>query len=96
MINFLVRHWRGELPLAQALWLNGVALTIIIIGFANLALFGRWQSTVDSLPAYVTLVASSVLFLCIIPIWQMRGLWRTADHHIDHVGTILAGRGAQT
>jgi hypothetical protein len=96
MINFLVRHWRGELPLAQALWLNGVALTVIITGFINLSLFGRWQSTVDSLPAYVTLVVCAILFLFIIPLWQMRGLWRTADHHIDHVGTILAGRGAQT
>jgi len=96
MKHFLLRHWRGELPLAQALWLNGVALTIVIIEFDNLSLFGSWQSTVDSFPAFFTLAACSTLFLVIIPLWQMRGLWRTADHHINHVGTILAGRGAQT
>ena len=94
-MHFLVRHWRGELPLAQALWLNGIALSVAIILFANLSLFGRWQSNVDSLPAFVALLAGSTLFLVVIPTWQMRGLWRAAERHIDHVGTILAGRGAQ-
>jgi hypothetical protein len=28
-------------------------------------------------------------------IWQLTGLWRAADRHMQHVGTILAGRAAQ-
>ena len=94
-MHFLIRHWRGELPLAQALWLNGVALTAVIIGTANLSLVGRWQSAVDSRPEFFMLTACSAIFLIIIPVWQMRGLWRAADHHMNHVGTILAGRGTQ-
>jgi hypothetical protein len=49
-MRFLIRHWRGELPLAQALWLNGVALTAVIFGFSQLSIFGRWQSALDSYP----------------------------------------------
>jgi hypothetical protein len=95
-MRFLIRHWRGELPLAQALWLNGVALTTVILGFSHLSIFGRWQSMPDSYPDIAALSAFSIIFLIIIPTWQLRGIWKAADHHIDHVGTILAGRGAQT
>jgi len=95
-MRYLIRHWRGELPLAQALWLNGVALTAVIFGFSQLSIYGRWQSTIDSYPDLTALTIFSIIFLIIVPVWQLRGIWKAADHHIDHVGTILAGRGAQT
>ena len=37
-------------PLVQALWLNDIELTVVVIGFTCLFLFGSWQSPVDYLP----------------------------------------------
>ena len=93
--HYLARHWRGELPLAQAFWVNGVALTAALLGTSGLSLFGRSLTLIDSLADFVQLLLISVVTLLVIPVWQLRGLWQSAERHSRSVGTLLAGISAQ-
>ena len=93
--NYFVRHWRGELPLAQAFWVNGIALTAALLGTSGLSLFGRSLTLVDSAADFAQLLLISLVTLLIIPVWQLRGLWQAAERHSRYVGTILAGGSVQ-
>jgi hypothetical protein len=74
--NYFVRHWRGELPLFQSYWVNGV--------FGNLAAL----STVSVITAALGQLKTNYLALCIgvfvwtsatvIVVWQVVGIWRSA------------------
>ena len=95
MSSYLIRHWRGELPLAVSWWLNGIALTAatVILEF-NAGRFGLWDAISARSGFTVYLVAGVALFL-LLPAWQVIGLFRAADRHAVEVGTILAARLAQ-
>ncbi len=73
----------------------GVALTALIVLTDDFSLFGQWQNELSDPLDYAWMIGSALLLLCLVPVWQIAGLWRAADHHIGHVGTILAGRATQ-
>jgi len=95
IVQYVRAHWNGRQSLQRAWWLNCIMLSTIAgiiylmpypFGWRDLAARPYWLigCAVIAILAYLSLVT-----------WQLTGLWRTADFHMRHVGTILAGRAAQ-
>lgn len=85
-MGYIGRHWRGELSLGVAYWVN-LALLNVIFGFLV-----RLIDNTEELPMhpvkYSQLVFSFLTFtMFILPIWQIVGTWRTAARGIDGVMT---------
>lgn len=84
--NYLVRHWRGELPLPVSYWINGTLLSLVSIAvifavgtleqysFASLRLVSATS---------LALLAGSVLSSA----WSTVGIWRSAGHHVSRGGS---------
>lgn len=90
MLAYLIRHWRGELPLGVAWWLNGVGLTALSLALEmNLGALGLGQGP-DTRAGVALFVAAGVLLLLLVPAWQVIGIFRAADRHAAEVGTPLA------
>jgi len=92
-VNYLQRHWRGELSLAVSFWVNVFLLNV----------FGRTLETwlTQSPPiqhpqtaARVTLVYVIAALAVIFP-WQVVGLWRACIRHIGQTGRTAWARTAQ-
>lgn len=92
-MNYIRRHWRGELSLSVSFWVNVFLLNVAI------RLFNAWFSldTIIEHPqiaAKVSLGFIAVQLICIYP-WQIIGLWRAANRHIGFKGKALWARAAQ-
>ncbi|MDO9411006.1 MAG: hypothetical protein Q7T81_00335 [Pseudolabrys sp.] len=90
--NFVVRHWRGLLPLWVSYWvvnvIVGVASSVIVV--AIVAIF-------RSDAGYQPLLLFSMFFLIWtlvagISVWQIVGLWRSANRHAG--GQAAIGKGS--
>jgi hypothetical protein len=70
--SYFARHWRGELPLGQSFWKNGVGVglicTVALLGLAKESLFVWW------------IIAEMILEVPII-VWQLVGIWRSAGRY---------------
>lgn len=78
--RYLARHWRGELPLATAFWINGVLLAVPL----ELTRWVDWGPVEHALAAagpatqrmaLIGLMAAGILLLT----WQLVGIWRAAS-----------------
>jgi len=79
--NFILRHWRGELTLAQAYW--GVGILVTIGAYAVGVAIGKFADPTQIGARYYGIVFSAFLtLLCIITVWQIIGVWRSAGNHI--------------
>ncbi|WP_409523689.1 hypothetical protein [Nitrincola sp. MINF-07-Sa-05] len=78
-MNYIKRHWRGELSLAISFWVNVVLLNVIIKSFE--AWFTHTQP-IDhpQVAAQFTIIYIAVGLLIIYP-WQLVGLWRACIRH---------------
>lgn len=75
--RWIGRHWRGELPLFDAFWINGVLVNIAfsILGWGENRLMGddpHWLWVFIAVPMAVLMVPLTV--------WQVVGVWRSASH----------------
>lgn len=92
MLSYFFRHWRGELSLGVAWWVNGVALTALTVA---LELYGGalgLNLQTDTRLGFSIYLAIGVFVLLLVPAWQLIGIFRAADRHADQVGTMLAAR----
>ncbi len=92
MSSYLFRHWRGELPLAVAWWIDGVGVTLLTIAlnlYSGELGIDDWVNTRAGFSVYL---AVEVILLLFVPAWQVIGIFRAADRHAGQVGTILAAR----
>lgn len=88
--GYVGRHWRGQLDLARAFWVNGVALTLVLAAlfFYVVAPFARTIGR-DGL-----IVLG--LITVVIAVWQLVGLWRAAGQRLRQGATgTLAAVGAR-
>lgn len=83
--NFLVKHWRGDYSLGFSYWVIGSLLTVIVvaittaIGSSNgLREFGPRASGTAILVFYG--------FVVTLTLWQLVGIWRSADKHSQRGG----------
>jgi hypothetical protein len=76
--NYFTRHWRGELSLPISYWVNGFAAAIAVAGMAALAGQMDWTE----MPELAAAVAAGVLlFAVVVTLWQLVGIWRSAERH---------------
>ena len=92
-MNYIRRHWRGELSLSASFWVNVFLLNIAI------RLFNAWfpLNTIVEHPQVAAQISITLLIIQVIIIypWQIIGLWRAANRHIGFKGKALWGRAAQ-
>lgn len=77
-INYIARHWRGELPLPVAFWVNGLLIyyfTSALLMFTALKL---------KLPP-----AISMLLLFCLTCWQLVGVIRAAKPRLISASSII-------
>lgn len=85
MLKYIRKHWRGELSMALSLWINVFLINICI------RLFEKWLR--DARPIENPVVASQVtmvyvfIAVAIIYPWQIVGLWRSSNRHIEETKT---------
>jgi len=74
-MSYIVKHWRGELSLAVAFWVNCVLLTAVLV-----ALWGLGISQSFRLRPDFSAALSIGLALALVPVyvWQLLGVFRAA------------------
>jgi hypothetical protein len=83
-VNYLTRHWRGELSLGVSYWVNGFLANLVAV--LGVAILIPVENQID-------LRIASALFLCVfagiiaITVWQLVGIWRSASRHVSRGGT---------
>jgi hypothetical protein len=82
-VSYLGRHWRGELPLATAYWINGALLGVLAALAWRLAREPAERAMATAslatlLTALVGAMATGILILA----WQFIGIWRVASAQI--------------
>ncbi|QGX39956.1 DUF4339 domain-containing protein [Permianibacter aggregans] len=74
---YVVNHWCGQTSLAQAFWINGFALSILIGVITELLFSMAPDNPIELKPyAYMALVVIAVEL--IVRVWQWVGIYRTA------------------
>ncbi|WP_243050541.1 hypothetical protein [Dyella sp. RRB7] len=75
--GYIAAHWKGELPLGQAYWFNGVLLGFALVFIESVLL--EWLKTSHPSLTRVLLVAASYAVLrLVISVWQVVGILRSA------------------
>lgn len=84
MVNYIKKHWHGELSLAVSFWINLFLLNVAIRLLNALFLYsGIIENPV--VVARVSLIYAGLVLLIVYP-WQIIGLWRSCNHHIEKSG----------
>jgi hypothetical protein len=97
--GYIARSWRGELSLARAFLVNGIAVTLavvvimIVLFLGALLVLGEGQVRTE---VYVWLALSITVFVVGTPVsvWQLVGLWRSASRHLRMGGLRIFAYGA--
>ena len=86
MINYIKKHWRGELSLAQSWWVN----TVLLIGATKLIVpvLEPTLSLFKPKTGLFILLCAVGLFAAIL-IWQLVGTWRSAHKTASQSGKPL-------
>ena len=83
--GFIVKHWRGDYPLALSYWVFGSLLTLIVLAVSKL--FEAVLLASDLGPrAHGTLILVVYISSVTITVWQFVGIWRSAGKHSDRGG----------
>src|SRR5262245_8191534 len=77
--NYLVRHWRGDLPLHVSYWINGVltnvvAMAVLIVPIILTHIDINYGGALGWGAFWATLI--------LLNLWQVVGIWRSAARHI--------------
>ncbi len=91
-MSYLLAHWRGQLTLSKSLWINFLAL-MLLISAAELWLLARFASSATALMG-ITLGSLLLTRLVIFP-WQLLGLIRSAEQDYIRHGNLLRLRAVQ-
>lgn len=92
-MNYIKRHWKGDLSLGVSFWVNVVVLSLLIVGIDKL-LFLKLSSGHPITVNKVTLLYSSITILIIYP-WQIIGAWQSATRKLEGASNALFPRLAQ-
>lgn len=88
--NFIAKHWAGDYSLAFAYWVIGFIGTLLATIAIEAADIGA-----RSLPPGAKISAALILLfyagVIAFTLWQLVGIWRSADYHVSRGGTHLWG-----
>jgi len=88
--NFIVRHWRGELPLPVSYWILVVLLGLVVVYLCGVA--ADALAAVDIGPLAIGLyVVALITLLLAITAWQLVGTWRSAGNYMKSSKTPFWG-----
>ena len=79
-MNYVARHWRGELSLAVSFWINFAALNLVLLAARPLVERALLSVSLDDDPRLMAQAAVlHVVFVYVVVYpWQIVGLWRAA------------------
>jgi hypothetical protein len=92
-MNYLHRHWRGELSLSVSFWINGVAVSIVFAIVGNIVdklvelsmlilLSPLYDPTLyNSLVLVIAGLLSAIMIWLAVNVWQAVGVWRSATRY---------------
>lgn len=88
--SYIFHHWRGELSLPISYWVNGFLVTAI---FVIVTAIVPWDNFVISRSPklYSTAIIALWLLLAITTIWQLVGIWRSANNYLRQGKSTLWG-----
>ena len=89
-VNYILKHWRGEFPLAISLWINFI---LLMAGIRSAEWLFRKAKIVEQ-PQYAArlLIVYLILLIGIIMPWQIIGVWRACKHHKEQTGKKFLAR----
>lgn len=90
---YVLRHWRGELPLGVSFWVNAFLLSVLFHSLVSPCL--GLVNAEASPRAFAVAALSSWLIYCALASWQYIGLWRSARHQLRRGGRPLPARAVQ-
>lgn len=83
--NFIIKHWQGDYSLGFSYWVIGSLLTLILA-----ALTSMMGSVTNLFELGPRITGAAILFfygfVITITIWQLIGIWRSADKHVKRGG----------
>lgn len=91
-MNYIRKHWRGELSLAISFWFNFCLINIIIV------FLSKWfdQSSPINHPVISARVSIIIVIIALfIYAWQIVGLWRACNRHVAVNGRAFWARTSQ-
>lgn len=77
--SYVLRHWRGDLTLPVAYWVN-----VVLIGVALVTIIGALAGLLDSSISIWTMFTALIAFWSLVyavTTWQLVGAWRSAGKH---------------
>jgi len=79
-LNYIARHWRGELSLPLAFWVNFVGLNLVFLALRPVLQQELVALSLDDDPRWMARFAlMNVVFVyAVIYPWQLVGVWRSA------------------
>lgn len=81
----ITAHWRGEVSLATAYWING--LLVSLVATAGMVGLGHYVSPLDLTPKQgAACVFAIYAFAITLAVWQWVGIWRSASRHHERGG----------
>lgn len=83
--HYVIRHWRGELSLVKAFWVNEILLTLVCLGL----LLPLYWLMLRHPPSPMTTIIAVVLILAgllMLSVWQVVGVTRSANRHKQRGG----------
>ena len=92
-MGYIRKHWRGEFSLAVSFWINVFLFNCMISLFLA---FLFWNEPIKNPVTYARVVISFLVFvLAIVYPWQIIGLWRSCNRHIETSSKRFWARTAQ-
>ena len=83
LFSYIQRHWRGEFPLVQSYWINGVLVGMPFNLYFNILSAVIAVSPIESPIVAFCLIAIPLAALQPLLVWQGVGIWRSAGHEIE-------------
>lgn len=81
--SYIGRHWNGDLSLGVSFWVNDVLLNIAVAIILYI-IISLLESA--SIGVALTVLWILLLFSIALGIWQLVGIWRSAEKHKQYTG----------
>jgi hypothetical protein len=82
--SYVGRHWNGDLSLGVSFWFNGfllnIAFGILVYGVVYAVARGGNKDAV------IGVLVAILAFSVVLSVWQLVGIWRSAEKHKLHTG----------
>src|SRR5271166_494304 len=86
--NFILNHWRGLYSLGVSYWVCGFIITVIST-FGVIAIQAAFAIDDGYQPVLIFFaLVCTWLFLAVVTVWQLVGVWRSANRTIEQRHTL--------